>query len=84
MLAKPVVVGPFTANFAEAMNCFLAADAMVVVQNPPRALSKRLSTFFPIQLAGEQWAFAPGIPLKPDKGRPARHAAIILDMLIPY
>ncbi len=32
-LAKPVVVGPFTANFAEAMNYFRQADAMLVVQN---------------------------------------------------
>ncbi len=30
-LGKPVVVGPFTQNFAEPMNCFLAADAIRVV-----------------------------------------------------
>ena len=42
-LGKPVVVGPFTANFAEAMNCFRQADAMVVVQNWRRNSRERLS-----------------------------------------
>jgi len=30
-LGKATIVGPFTANFADAMQQFLAADAMVVV-----------------------------------------------------
>ena len=33
-LASPVVVGPFTANFAEAINCFRQADAIMVVSTP--------------------------------------------------
>jgi len=33
-LARPVIVGPFTGNFAEVMNCFRAADAMVEVKSP--------------------------------------------------
>lgn len=32
-LAKPVVVGPFTGNFAEVMNAFRAADAMTEVRD---------------------------------------------------
>src|SRR5205085_4783192 len=32
-LGKPVIVGPFTGNFAEAMSRFVAADAMIVVDN---------------------------------------------------
>jgi len=32
-LAKPVLVGPFTGNFAEAMNLFKSADAMMVVRD---------------------------------------------------
>jgi 3-deoxy-D-manno-octulosonic-acid transferase len=33
-LAKPVVVGPYTGNFAEVMNAFRAADAMREVREP--------------------------------------------------
>jgi len=32
-LGKPVIVGPFTANFADAMRQFVASDAMLVVQD---------------------------------------------------
>ena len=33
-LAKPVIVGPYTGNFAEVMNAFRAADAMREVREP--------------------------------------------------
>ncbi len=37
-LAKPCVVGPFTGNFAEVMNAFRGADAMVEIQKPNQLL----------------------------------------------
>ena len=33
-LGKPVIVGPFTQNFADAMQQFLAGDSMRVIQVP--------------------------------------------------
>ena len=63
-LAKPVVVGPFTANFAEAMNHFLAADAMIVVQNP-QELAKAIENLLSDPARARRWAFAPGISSKP-------------------
>ena len=35
-LAKPLIVGPFTANFAEPMNCFRDAQAVIEVSDPPQ------------------------------------------------
>src|SRR5205823_9610351 len=41
-LGKPVIVGPYTANFAEAVNKFKAADAIMEVPNA-EALSQAVS-----------------------------------------
>jgi 3-deoxy-D-manno-octulosonic-acid transferase len=79
-LAKPVVVGSFTANFAEAMNCFRQADAMMVVQAP-----QELGQCIEILLSDPARAAAIGRRardvVKAQQGATQRHADLILDTL---
>jgi len=79
-LAKPVVVGPFTANFAEAMNCFRQADAMMVVQTP-----QELEQSIEILLSDPARATTIGRRardvVKAQQGATERHADLILDTL---
>ena len=79
-LAKPVVVGPFTANFAEAMNCFLAADAMGVVQNP-HELEQAIENLLSDPTRGRAMGLRARDTVKAGQGATARHAKIILDTL---
>jgi 3-deoxy-D-manno-octulosonic-acid transferase len=79
-LGKPVVVGPFTANFAEAINCFLGADAMVVVQNQSE-LEKALGNLLAEPAMGHQMGVRAREVVKSGQGATARHATIILDTL---
>jgi len=79
-LAKPVVVGPFTANFAEAMNCFRQADAMMVVQTPQeleRAIEILLSDPGRATTIGRRAREV----VKAQQGATQRHADLILDTL---
>ncbi|MGD0769898.1 MAG: 3-deoxy-D-manno-octulosonic acid transferase [Tepidisphaeraceae bacterium] len=79
-LAKPVVVGPFTANFAEAMNCFRQADAMMVVQT-----AQELGQSIEILLSDAARATTIGHRarevVKAQQGATQRHADLILDTL---
>jgi 3-deoxy-D-manno-octulosonic-acid transferase len=79
-LAKPVIVGPFTANFAEAMNCFVAADAMVVVQNPGE-LGKAVENLLADPARGKAMGLRARETVRAGQGATARHAKIILDTL---
>jgi 3-deoxy-D-manno-octulosonic-acid transferase len=79
-LGKPVVVGPFTANFADAMDRFTAADAMTVVHNPQElesAVEKMLANSTEAQHMGERARDV----VKAGQGATQRNAAIILDTL---
>jgi 3-deoxy-D-manno-octulosonic-acid transferase len=79
-LAKPVIVGPFTANFAESMNCFLAADAMVVANNP-QELSKAVENLLgDVDRASAMGVRARGM-VRAQQGATERHVGIILDTL---
>jgi 3-deoxy-D-manno-octulosonic-acid transferase len=79
-LGKPVVVGPFTANFAEAMSCFQAADAMAVVQNP-RELEKAIEGLLSDPARGQAIGNRAREVVKAGQGATQRHARIILDTL---
>jgi 3-deoxy-D-manno-octulosonic-acid transferase len=79
-LAKPVIVGPFTANFAEAMNCFQAANAIAVIQNP-RELTQTIETFLSDPARGRAMGNRARDVVKAGQGATRRHAAIILDTL---
>jgi len=79
-LGKQVVVGPFTANFADAMDRFTAADAMAVVQNPQQlagAVEKMLADPAEAHRMGERAREV----VKAGQGATQRNAAIILDTL---
>jgi 3-deoxy-D-manno-octulosonic-acid transferase len=79
-LAKPVVVGPFTTNFAEAMNCFRHADAMIIVRNP-----RELESAIEMLLSDPSRAATMGQRAREvvqnQQGATQRHARIILDTL---
>ncbi|MGA2229324.1 MAG: 3-deoxy-D-manno-octulosonic acid transferase [Tepidisphaeraceae bacterium] len=79
-LAKPVVVGPFTGNFAEPMAKFLDADAMVEV-NSPNELGKETAEL----LQDTQRAAALGRRAKQvvasERGATDRHVNAILKLL---
>jgi 3-deoxy-D-manno-octulosonic-acid transferase len=79
-LAKPVVVGPFTANFAEAMNCFREANAMKIVQNA-QELESTIATLLSDLTAAKEMGLRAREVVKNQQGATARHARIILDTL---
>jgi 3-deoxy-D-manno-octulosonic-acid transferase len=79
-LAKPVIVGPFTANFAEAMNHFNAAQAMITVASADalhHAVEKLLADRSSAAAMGQR---AREVVLR-EKGATQRHAQLILDTL---
>jgi 3-deoxy-D-manno-octulosonic-acid transferase len=79
-LGKAAVVGPFTHNFAEAMNQFLAADAIRVVQN-----TTDLAAAIILLLDNPEQRTAMGKlareVVRRNQGATARHAQIILQEL---
>ncbi len=56
-LAKPVIVGPFTHNFAEAMAKFVAADAIVIAPDG-KALAEAAATLISSPDQPRPWASA--------------------------
>jgi 3-deoxy-D-manno-octulosonic-acid transferase len=76
-LGKPVVVGPYTGNFADAMSRFRAADAVMEVQTADQlgeAISVLLST---PQQAKEMGRKAQQVVMS-EKGATERHAWVLL------
>jgi 3-deoxy-D-manno-octulosonic-acid transferase len=79
-LAKPVIVGPFTGNFAEVMNRFREANAMREVSDGPQ-----------LQIAAEELLLAPIAAremaerardvVRKNLGATARHVEMILELL---
>ena len=79
-LAKPAIVGPFTANFAEAMNCFLAADAMKVVQTPAE-LAGEVETLLSQSIQAAELGRRARDVVKSQQGATQRHTRLILETL---
>lgn len=79
-LAKPVVVGPFTANFAEVMNCFQAAEAMIVVQNAEE-LEDAIAGLLSDKSRSREIANRSREVVKSQQGATDRHIKLILDTL---
>jgi 3-deoxy-D-manno-octulosonic-acid transferase len=79
-LAKPVVVGPFTANFAEAMNCFRQADAMIVVRTS-QELGQAIENLLSDPARATAMAHRARDVVKAQQGATQRHADLILDTL---
>jgi 3-deoxy-D-manno-octulosonic-acid transferase len=79
-LAKPVVVGPFTGNFAEAMNCFGRAGAMKVVKNDAE-LESTIAALLSDSDAAKEMGMRAREVVKNQQGATDRHVRIILDTL---
>jgi 3-deoxy-D-manno-octulosonic-acid transferase len=79
-LAKPTIVGPFTANFAEVMNCFVAAGAMKVVQNA-RELANEVENLLANPAQAKELGRRARDVVKSQQGATQRHARLILDTL---
>jgi 3-deoxy-D-manno-octulosonic-acid transferase len=79
-LAKPVIVGPFTGNFAEPMNAFRAAKAIEEISRPGQ-----LATVLERLLATENEASAMGRRaqdvVRQNQGATQRHVDVILEQL---
>jgi 3-deoxy-D-manno-octulosonic-acid transferase len=79
-LGKPVIVGPFTANFAEAMNKLRAAEAvMEVVDEATLAETVSVLRYSPEEAAG-MGRRAQAVVMK-EKGATLRHAEVIVGLL---
>jgi 3-deoxy-D-manno-octulosonic-acid transferase len=79
-LGKSTIVGPYTANFAEAMNCFLKAGAMDVVKTAEeleRVVEQLILNWKAANEIGERARQV----VKSQQGATARHAKLILDTL---
>ncbi|HYO09779.1 MAG TPA: 3-deoxy-D-manno-octulosonic acid transferase [Tepidisphaeraceae bacterium] len=79
-LGKPVIVGPFTGNFAEAMRKLLAADAILEVpsgEQLEQSVSVLLSTPSEARAMGERAANV----VAREQGATQRHARVILQIL---
>jgi 3-deoxy-D-manno-octulosonic-acid transferase len=79
-LGRPVIVGPFTGNFAEAMSRFRAAAAIVEVRDPEQLLAAMRNL---LQDAGAARAMAQRAraAVIQEKGATERHAQVILQHL---
>ena len=79
-LGKATIVGPFTANFADAMQQFLAADAMVVVPDAAaleQSVAKMLEHPANAAALGQRACQV----VRQQQGATERHVRIILDTL---
>ena len=79
-LAKPIVIGPFTTNFAEVMNAFRADKALAEVATPD-ALCQTLASFLSNPASARAMALRAQEVVRRQQGAPARHVAAILQHL---
>jgi 3-deoxy-D-manno-octulosonic-acid transferase len=79
-LGKPVVVGPYTGNFAEPMRQFRAAHALVEIARPDMLMTaienllRDTALAATLSRAGQQ-------VVRQHRGATARHAEVLLDLL---
>jgi 3-deoxy-D-manno-octulosonic-acid transferase len=80
-LAKPVIVGPFTTNFAEVMNRFRAAGAMVEIAGA-NELAKSVAELLASPQKAREMARRAQQVVSTERGATERHAQIILKYLV--
>lgn len=78
-LGKPVVVGPFTQNFTEPMNCFQASDAIRVVE--ANALTSAIGSLLLDPAAAAAMGGRAKEVVRQQQGATGRHVDIILKQL---
>ncbi len=81
-LAKPVIVGPFTGNFAEVMNCFRRAGAIREVRDGVQLRSTVAEVLAAPQAASELGRNARQV-VHENQGATARHVEVIQSFLLP-
>ncbi len=79
-VAKPVVVGPYTTNFAEVMNCFREAHAMVEVRSGEE-LGEAVGRLLGDPDEGRRLGQAAQGVVVAGKGATRRHADVIIERL---
>jgi 3-deoxy-D-manno-octulosonic-acid transferase len=79
-LAKPVAIGPWTHNFAEAVRSFKAANAMVEVANAP-ALVATLSDWLRDPSTATEIGRRAQAVVRENQGATRKHIQIILAQL---
>jgi 3-deoxy-D-manno-octulosonic-acid transferase len=79
-LAKPVIVGPFTGNFAEVMNAFRAAGAMAEIESPAELAGAVERLLTDRAVANQMGQRAQDI-VRREQGATQRHVDVILQYL---
>jgi 3-deoxy-D-manno-octulosonic-acid transferase len=79
-LGKPVIVGPFTGNFAEPMRQFRAAHAVVEITQPDM-LASAVANLLTDSKTAATLARAAQQVVRDHRGATARHAKVLLDLL---
>lgn len=79
-LGKPVVVGPFTGNFAEPMRCFRAAGAMVEIQHPAQ-LAQAIGNFLAHPDHARKMGQTARQVVQSQRGATQRHVKVLLSLL---
>jgi 3-deoxy-D-manno-octulosonic-acid transferase len=79
-LGKPVIVGPYTANFSEAMNKFRAADAVMEVVDEPTLVQTVSVLLYSPDQAAAMARRAQQVVVK-EQGATLRHAEVIVGLL---
>jgi 3-deoxy-D-manno-octulosonic-acid transferase len=80
-LGKPVIVGPYTHNFAEAMNRFTGADAIRVVRDAGE-LGRAVTEVLASTDRGAAMGKRAQEVVRREQGATARHVEVILDHLL--
>jgi 3-deoxy-D-manno-octulosonic-acid transferase len=79
-LEKPIIVGPFTGNFAEAMRKFKAADAMMEVPDG-ESLRQAVAVLHSTPEEAKAMASRARHVVRREQGATARHVSMILEFL---
>jgi 3-deoxy-D-manno-octulosonic-acid transferase len=79
-LAKPVIVGPYTGNFAEAMRKFRDADAMLEVTDGA-ALAESVRVLLSTQAEATAMGRRAQEVVRREQGATARHAQLVLQQM---
>lgn len=79
-LAKPVIVGPYTGNFAEAVAHFRSADAIIEVPDE-ESLGQTVKVLLSTPAESRAMAQRAQDVVRRERGATARHAQVVLDLL---
>lgn len=79
-LGKPVIVGPYTGNFSEAMRAFHRADAILEADDET-SLEQSVRVLLHTPLESAAMAYRAREVVRREQGATARHVALILQLL---